>query len=283
MAWLLSFFVPLEYVVFAHGYEFEKVRKNNLMRRLYNRIFRRAKRIIANSEETRERLVRFGAPLEKIKVLYPAVDWKKYEPRDLPPDFLEQRRLAGRKILLTVGRLIERKGHDQILKALPMVLPHFPNALYCIVGIGPDEKRLKDEVRRLGLEDQVCFLGRIPDEELLFLYNACDVFVMPSREIAEGGHVEGFGIVYLEANACGKPVIGGKSGGIAEAVRDGETGFLVNPNDPSEIAEKIIFLFRHPEKAREMGRRGREWVRRTFDWERYAEEVYKLLNERELE
>jgi phosphatidylinositol alpha-1,6-mannosyltransferase len=277
LSWLLSFVLPLEYVIFAYGYEFEKVKQNAFARWLYQRIYRRAKSTICCSREVRQRLILFGAPAEKIEVLYPAVDLNRYRPCEVPRTYLEEKRLLDRKIILTVGRLIERKGHDQVLKALPKIVQFFPSVLYCIVGIGPYEAKLRTQVQSLNLENHVRFMGKVSEDDLHLLYNASEVFVMPSREISEGGHVEGFGIVYLEASACGKPVIGGNSGGVSEAIQDGETGFLVNPSSPDEIAAKVIDLLSHPEKAQRLGRQGLEWVRQDFDWERYSQKAYSLL------
>lgn len=277
LAWALSYLFPLEYLIFAYGYEFEKVRDLPFLCWLYRKIYNRAKGIVACSELVRERLNRFGGPPEKIQVLYPAVDLNRYRPSAVPREYLEKNQFTGRRILLTVGRLIERKGHDQVLRALPKIIETFPDALYCIVGIGPHEEELRKEVGRLNLEKHVRFMGKVSEEELVWLYNVCEVFVMPSREISEGGHLEGFGIVYLEANACAKPVIGGRSGGVGEAIVDGQTGFLVNPHSESEIADKIIDLFSHPRKAQDLGAVGLERVQRTFDWEHYVERVCQLV------
>ena len=277
LSWALSFFYPLEYLIFAYGYEFEKIKNVPWLAWFYRRIYKRAKTVVTCSELVRQRLASFGVEREKIEVLYPAVDLDKYQPLEVPLKYLESQKLAGRKILLSVGRLIERKGNDQVLEALPKVIREFPDVLYCIVGIGPYEKELRKEIERLNLVDHVRFMGKVPPEDLVFLYNACQVFVMPSREITGGGHIEGFGIVYLEANACGKPVIGGRSGGVAEAIRDGETGFLVDPCSPAEITEKITYLLSHPRESQEMGQKGLRWVRESFDWERYTQEAYRFL------
>ena len=277
LSWALSFLKPLEYLTFAYGYEFEKVKRNPLLRKLYLSIYRRSVAVAACSKLVKEKLVQFGVEGKKIHVLYPAVDTEKYRPTAVPGNYLEEKGLKGKKILLSVGRLIERKGHDRVLRALPRMIQSFPEVFYAIVGIGPYERNLREEVRRLKLEDHVRFFGRVPEEELNWLYNACDLFVMPSREIADGGHIEGFGIVYLEANACAKPVIGGRSGGVVEAVRDGETGFLVDPERPGEIAEKALYLLSHPKEAQAMGERGLQWVRETFDWERYTDQALGLL------
>ncbi len=275
LSWALSYFCPLEYLIFAHGYEFEKVKRFPLAHRLYLKIFSRAKKVIANSRAVRERLILFGVSPDKIEILHPGVDSNAFRLCKVPEDFLVRKGLKGRRILLTVGRLIERKGHDQTLEALPAIIQCFPDALYCIVGVGPQEGVIREKIRSLKLENHVRLLGKVSDEELVFLYNACEVFVMPSREIAEGGHIEGFGIVYLEANACGKPVIGGRSGGVGEAIRDGETGFLVDPARAEEITEKVNALLSDPRRAEAMGERGLKRVREEFNWEQYVNQVYR--------
>lgn len=277
LTWALSFFIPLDYLMFAYGYEFEKVKTFPLARWVYLNIYRRARAVIACSEATRQGLIRFGVESERIKILNPAVDSEFFTPREVPREFLDKRGLSGRRILLTVGRIVERKGHDQVIRALPHILKQFPDVLYCIAGVGPYEKNLRGLIRELDLENHVRFLGKISDEELVLLYNACEIFLMPSREISEGGHMEGFGIVYLEALACAKPVIGGLSGGVSEAVRDGETGFLVDPRSPEEIRDRVLELFSHPERAEMLGQNGLRWVRKTFHWASYADKVYEWV------
>ncbi len=282
ICWLLSWIKPLEYVLFAYGYEFEKVKNNPVARWLYLQIYSRAKEIVCCSRLVKDRLAEFGVRDKKIEVLYPAVDLTRYRPCPVPQDFLARNQLAGRRILLTVGRLVQRKGHDQVFRALPEIIQKFPDVLYCVVGIGEDESLLRAEVARLRLENYVRFMGKINEEDLVRLYNACEIFLMPSREIAEGGHMEGFGIVYLEANACKKPVLGGNSGGVKEAVQDGITGWLVNPESPSEIRDIVIYLMSHPEEGRRVGEQGFEWVQRNFSWDHYVRESYRLLTAKEL-
>lgn len=283
IAWTLSFFRPLEYVIFAYGYEFEKVRNHAFSSWLYRKIYARANEIVTCSEKVKERLVEFGVNERKIKVLYPAVDLGRYFPRDVSQQYLQEKGLKGRRIILTVGRLVIRKGHDKIIESLPQVAAKIPDILYCIVGIGDQEEKLRNQVRKLGLENYVRFLGRVSSEELPILYNACEVFVMPSREIEQGGHIEGFGIVFLEANACGKPVIGGRSGGVTEAIRDAHTGYLVNPLSVEEIAGKILQILSHPDQAKAMGENGLQWVRSSFNWDDYAAKSYSYLVKEELQ
>ena len=180
-------------------------------------------------------------------------------------------------MILSAGRLVERKGHDHVLRALGRVKQDFPEVLYLITGSGPAEERLQILAGELGLQAFVRFSGRVSDEDLNGYYNACEFFIMPSREIPEEGHVEGFGIVYLEANACAKPVLGGRSGGVAEAIEEGKTGLLADPQSIEDIAGQMLFLLSHPEEARKMGAQGLERLRREFSWPRYAEIVKRSL------
>ncbi len=277
LSWLLRFICPLEYVLFAYGYEFEKVKHKPFVKGLYREIYAKAKAIVCCSQAVRDRLVSFGVAPEKIKVLYPAVDFERYRPLSVPGEFLQKNQFAGRRIILTVGRLVERKGQDQVLKILPRIKEQFPEILYCIVGKGEYESELRKRVKELKLESHVRFMGWVPGDDILHLYNACEIFIMPSREIKDEGHIEGFGIVYLEASACAKPVIGGRSGGVVEAIQDGKTGFLVDPDSPQDITEKITYLLSNPSQAREMGKAGCAWVRETFHWEPYVKQAYQFL------
>ena len=179
--------------------------------------------------------------------------------------------------------MAERKGHDIVLKALPLVLKSIPNLSYLIVGEGPYRTHLMELCRELKLDSVVTFIGFAYDEELVMYYNLCDVFVMPNREIFNStDSVEGFGITFIEANACNKPVIGGRSGGAIEAVKDGVTGFLVDPQNENEVAEKIIFLLQDEELARKMGKDGRKRVEKDFSWENRANELAEQLTKEAL-
>lgn len=276
-AWVFSFLYPVQYIVFAYGYEFEKMKKNVVMRSLYCKIYSRAEAVIACSEAVRERLKDFGVPSSKIEVIYPAADPSKFFPVEKAQEFLTRKGLGGRRMIFTAGRLVERKGHAQVLRAMVLLIKEFPNLIYGIAGTGPEEEKLRTLARGLGLESFVHFFGKVADEDLNFLYNACEFFMMPSREIPEKGQVEGFGIVYLEAAACGKASIGGKSGGVAEAVVDGETGFLVDPESVDEIAAKMRLFLIHPEKGVQMGSRAFLRLQQYFGWNRYAKIITGLL------
>jgi phosphatidylinositol alpha-1,6-mannosyltransferase len=187
----------------------------------------------------------------------------------------KKQRENNKKNILTVGRLVERKGHDVVIKALPLVLKKFPNVKYIIVGEGPMERGLKDLVESMVLNQSVEFCGEVKNIETF--YQNCDVFVMPSRFIENKGDVEGFGLVFLEANFFEKPVIAGRSGGISDAVIDGVTGLLVNPEDSTEIANAIIKLLENHELAQKLGEQGRRRVLEEFTWEKAADVIERTM------
>ncbi len=174
-------------------------------------------------------------------------------------------------MLLSVGRLELRKGHDTALDALSQLRRQGHRLRYAIVGDGPERPRLETQVRDLGLGDAVVFAGAVSGEDLPAWYAAADIFVLPTR--SDGVGFEGFGIVFLEAAAAGLPVVAGRGGGVPEAVEDGVTGTLVSGLDASELASALDELCRSPERRRQLGRAGRERVVASFGWQQAAERL----------
>jgi phosphatidylinositol alpha-1,6-mannosyltransferase len=185
--------------------------------------------------------------------------------------------LTGKRVIVTVGRLVDRKGHDMIIRALPKVLNDIPETVYLIVGRGPTEERLQALAREVGVENHIVFCGFVPEAELLAHYHAGDVFAMPNREVR--GDTEGFGIVFVEAGACGKPVIAGRSGGAVEVVAEGVTGFLVNPLDVHEIAETLTTLLQNRDLAARMGEAGRARVEQHYNYQQVAANIAGFLRQ----
>jgi phosphatidylinositol alpha-1,6-mannosyltransferase len=146
-----------------------------------------------------------------------------------------------------------------------------------IVGDGPDRPRLQSLVQALKLQNVVSFRGEVTDAQLLATYHQAHIFVMPVREEQQAASVEGFGIVYLEASACSLPVIAGRSGGAIEAVRDGQTGYLVEPRDPEALAKKVLTLLQNAELRQQMGQNGRRWVETEMNWDRAAQQFLQIL------
>lgn len=263
-------FLSIPYTLWVYGSETVRLGRGRAGAFLLKVILKRAHLVVVNSEFTREEYIRFGVDRAKLVKISPGVDTSRFKPMEQDKALVKTLGLEGRKVILTVGRLDERKGHDKVIEALLRVKDSFPEALYLVVGVGREEERLKAMVKRSGLEDSVIFAGYIPDDRLPLYYNLCDVFCLPNRvteRSALKGDYEGFGIVFIEASACGKPVIGGRNSGVEDAVVHGVTGLLVDPLSVEEIAGAIERLLRDRDLAEKMGRAGRERAVREFEWE----------------
>ena len=161
-----------------------------------------------------------------------------------------------------------------VIRALPHIAERFPDIKYVIAGTGEDYDSLQRLAAEVGVENKVIFVGQIDNGEEPAYYAACDLFIMPNRQI--GPDVEGFGIVFLEASAAGKPVIGGHSGGTGEAIQDGVTGIRVNGENVEAIAAAVIQMLADSDKARAMGEQGRQWVESAFTWESIVDRTRQL-------
>ena len=181
--------------------------------------------------------------------------------------------------IVSVGRLVHRKGQDQLVKALPQIIDKFPTVKLLFVGTGPHQKKIEKLIKQYGVESSVRFIGRIPHEQLPRYFALGDIFAMPSRSRLFGLEVEGLGIVYLEASACGLPVIAGNSGGAPDAVLPGETGVVVDGTSERAIADAAISLLSDISKSRDMGRAGREWVVGNWRWEIWSKTFNNLFNQ----
>jgi phosphatidylinositol alpha-1,6-mannosyltransferase len=226
---------------------------------------RHAAIVTSISRFTSEHLSKLGVPAHRTILLYPGVTPENWAPTGKEQLIRERFGLAGKRVLLSVSRLIPRKGQDVVLRALPEVLRRVPEAVYLIVGGGPEEERLRTLARTLGIEQNVRFVGSIPNSEAVDYYHAADVFVMPNRAMPNGD-VEGFGLVFLEANACGLPVIGGRSGGTPDAIAHERSGYLVDPTSAAEVAARLVLLLTDSELRSRLGEQGRERVYEQFTW-----------------
>jgi len=191
---------------------------------------------------------------------------------------------ADRPIVLTVGRLAaaERyKGHDAMLAAWPKVLQQVPDSHYVVVGDGDDLPRLASRAKELGLGDSVQFRGALNSEDLRTCYETCRVFAMPARTEfdSRSPRGEGFGIVFLEAMAHGKPVVGPNTGAPAEFIRSGEHGLLVDPLNADELAQALIYLLQNPNLAHQMGRAAHDWVQEQFSYSMFCARLREILKE----
>ena len=269
----------IPYAVYVYGSETVRFSRSKLLSRLIGRITGEAEEVVPNSKFTLEEYLRFGVPRGKMVKITPGVDPEAFAPRGRPLEMVRRYGLDG-PTLLTVGRLDERKGHDVVIRALPKVAERFPKVKYLVVGKGREEERLKALAHEVGVEDKVIFAGFVPDEELPAHYNLCDVFVLPNRETERSdylrGDYEGFGIVFLEAGACAKPVVAGRSGGVEEVVVDGVTGLLVDPRSPEEVADATIKLLEDRDLRERLGREGRR-LAGQFDWRKLSLKLEEIL------
>jgi phosphatidylinositol alpha-1,6-mannosyltransferase len=208
--------------------------------------------------------------------LPPGVDTKAFHPGVDGAEVRARRGLSDRPTIVCVSRLVQRKGQDTLIRALPGVIRRVPGAALLLVGGGPDMPRLQRLAASTGVADDVVFTGSVPAEELPAHYAAGDVFAMPCRTRFGGIDVEGLGIVYLEASATGLPVVAGTSGGAPDAVTDGETGYVVR--NSADLTTRLVQLLSDPEQARAMGRRGRDWVERDWQWDTLAARLIDLLS-----
>ena len=213
---------------------------------------------------------------EKMIKIAPGIDVDHFSPQD-SSQLRRDLRLEDKRVIVSVGRLVHRKGQDHLIQALPEILKSVPDAHILMVGQGPYLSHLKKLVKELNLVDHVSFIGRIQYAQLPQYICAGDIFAMPSRSRFFGLEVEGLGIVYLEASACGLPVIAGSSGGAPDAVLEGVTGIVVDGENNNEIAAAAIKLLNDLDGAKAMGLAGREWIIENWRWQIWSERFNKLL------
>ncbi|HEX6766789.1 MAG TPA: glycosyltransferase family 4 protein [Polyangiaceae bacterium] len=267
-------------VIAAHGRELllEPWARVGTAQRGYDSVRRRelaaADCVLAGSRYTAEVARGLGAAAERVLVTRYGTDPERFRPRDASA-LRARLGLGERPVLLTIARLVPRKGVDSVLEVLARVRRAVPDVAYVIAGEGPDRERLGEIARREGVDDAVRFVGSIGDDELPLWYSLGDVFVMPSR--SDPPDVEGFGIVYLEAAACERPVVAARAGGVPDAVAEGVSGLLVEPGDGEGLARTLAELLGDPARRAELGRRARERVLAELTWDAIAERTFAAL------
>ena len=260
--------LPPPYDIFCHGMDLLEPSGSLRYRVLMKRTLKQASRVLANSHYTAGLAAGFGARAESVVVLHPGVNCEHFHPA--------VQRNASR-VILSVGRLVERKGFDIVIRAMPRILESFPDATYICAGEGPDRERLQELASTLEVGSNVNWPGEVNEEQKLSLDQSAEVFAMPNRIADKDGSVEGFGIVFLEAAACELPAIGGNSGGAPDAVIDGVTGYLVDPTNVEEVATRIIGLLSNPNLRRKMGQAARQRVMKDFREDQIAERYLASL------
>jgi phosphatidylinositol alpha-1,6-mannosyltransferase len=248
-------------------------------RQLLRRIARGNDVVTYLTEFQRVRLDRALHGLTALERLTPGVDVETYHPEVDGSAVRARHGLSDRPVIVCVSRLVPRKGQDMLIRALPTIRRRVPGAALLIVSGGPHRAKLEALARAEGVASDVVFTGSVRWEELPAHYAAGDVFAMPCRTRGAGLDVEGLGIVYLEASATGLPVLAGDSGGAPDAVREGETGYVVGGSDVPAIAGRLADLLSDPARARAMGAAGRAWVEKEWRWETKAAQLTELLGE----
>lgn len=262
---------------YIHGEEVTSTTTYLLYGRNREFYLKQADAVVAVSQFTKHALIKLmHVNPEKITVIENGVNTSKFHPAPKDEKLLAKHNLVNKKVILTVGRLVERKGVDKTILALPKIIQKIPDIHYLVVGTGEFSETLKKLVAEQNLTNFVTFAGRVSEGDLLKYYQSCDLFIMPNRELADHD-TEGFGLVFLEANACKKPVIGGKAGGAVEAVKDGETGILVDGNNPDEIAAAVISLLNNPDLMSNMAQTGYELAIKS-SWKNKTQLFYQLCD-----
>ncbi|RGC68020.1 GDP-mannose-dependent alpha-(1-6)-phosphatidylinositol monomannoside mannosyltransferase [Micromonospora sp. MW-13] len=241
------------------------------------RIGRGADVVTYLGEYTRVRLERALHGVTELHRLAPGVDVETYHPSVDGEPVRARLGLADRPVVVCVSRLVPRKGQDMLIRALPAIRRRVPDAALLVVGGGPYRGTLEKLARQTGVERDVVFTGSVPSADLPAHYAAGDVYAMPCRTRNRGLDVEGLGIVYLEASATGLPVVAGDSGGAPDAVREGETGYVVSGQDVAQLADRVATLLADRDLARQFGAAGRAWVEREWRWETQAARMATLL------
>lgn len=265
---LLGRAVDVPWGVVAHGAEIEIPGRAPVLGARVRAALRSADTVFAVSEWTRSRIARLlGPDTPPIELLRNGVDLDRFTPDADGAGVRRRLGLGWAPVVTSVGRLVPRKGQDRLIDAWPGVRAIAPGARLLLVGDGRLRERLERRARALPA-GSVVFTGPVPGEQLAALHAAADVFAHPNRTRWAGLEQEGFGIVFLEAQACGVPAVVGASGGAPESVIDGETGLVVDGDDPDAIAEAVGGLLADRERARAMGAAGRRMVEERFSWER---------------
>jgi len=267
---LLSYLLPVRFFIYLHGDDLLCPLRNPVLRALFGWTLRRAEGVVCNSSFTRDYLkahFQFDTPTH---IINPMIRPEKLGGQGIL-DCVHTLRADVRRahnipehavVILSVGRLVRRKGFDHVIKNLPVLLAENLDVYYLVCGRGPMEPELRSFANQLGIEKRVLFAGYVPDNQLASYYAACDLFAMPTFFDAKAKSIEGFGLVYLEAGYFAKPVIASRLGGVADAVIHEESGLLVDPNSASEVTHSLLRLCKNQQLREQLGRRGQELAER---------------------
>ena len=263
-------------VALTHGHEVWWA-KIPILKSLLKKIIKDVDHLGYLGDFTKGEIAKISNQPQKFLQIAPGIDTEHFAPKSARGDLIEIYRLDGRRVIVSVGRLVHRKGQDELVKAMPKILEQFPDAILLFVGEGPIKQMLFNSAKQLGVLPKVVFTGRVSHHDLPDYICLGEIFAMPVRSRFSGLEVEGLGIVYLEASACGLPVIVGNSGGAVDAVLDKKTGLLVDGTKSDQIADAICELLANPERAKQMGADGRDWVINNWQLSSWSEKFNKVL------
>ena len=263
-------------VALTHGHEVWWA-KIPILKSLLKKIIKDVDHLGYLGDFTKGEIAKISNQPQKFLQIAPGIDTEHFAPKSARGDLIEKYRLDGRRVIVSVGRLVHRKGQDELVKAMPKILEQFPDAILLFVGEGPIKQMLFNSAKQLGVLPKVVFAGRVSHHDLPDYICLGEIFAMPVRSRFSGLEVEGLGIVYLEASACGLPVIVGNSGGAVDAVLDQKTGLLVDGTKSDQIADAICELLANPERAKQMGAAGRDWVIKNWQLSNWSEKFNKVL------
>lgn len=274
VAWLVARMTFRPVVIYAHGEELTSWGRGGKYRAMRFAL-RHADRVVANSEHTRATLLDMGVSPARITVIYPGVDVAVFRPGLDGAGVRESMAIRpDERLVFSVGRLSRRKGFDQVVRAVAQLRAEGVAVRYVIAGIGEDADYLDGLIAHHALQGIAHRIGAVSEADLPRWMNACDVFAMPNREI--NGDNEGFGMVFIEAAACGKPSLAGEAGGTGSAVLDGVTGRRINGRILVDVVSALRDLLTNAEQAKRWGEAALARVRGEFDWERVADKTRRL-------
>lgn len=280
IAKLLKRSLKIPFVVCTYGMEIATWSENSRVRRQLKRVLKSADATLYINQKTKQELLALGAPEDKLHLLYPGIDTEKLSHMNNPDEVLARYAITV-PYVLSVARLVKRKGMDDLLEAFAKLSSH-PRELplgqgertrLLIAGDGPEKKSLEKQAKKLSLD--ILFLGKVSDDDLHAMYSRATIFALTPKELP--GDYEGFGIVYLEAGFFGLPVIGTRTGGVAEAVQHNVTGLLAEPGNIDSIQAALHKLLTEPTLATQYGNSGKERVTQEFLWEQTISKLTHIL------
>lgn len=274
---LVKKFNKIPYTIFLHGTDLEMATRHGWKRSNFKKVCQNAERIIVNSNFLQNKLAQKIENLTTpVQVLYPAPADEFFT--KVSDETLKKLRaelaLNGKKVMITVARMVEGKGYPHLARLLPELIREVPNLVWIIIGDGPKKPELLRTIQKNNLQNVVRFFGLVPREELPKYYQLSDLFVLLTH--ADESQEEAWGTVFLEAAASGLPVVAGRAGGVEEAVEDRTAGFVVDTRQSGAVASVIVELLKNAEYAKQMGAAGRERTMREFTWEKQIQKISNI-------